>query len=472
MISSAHLRRGGSRLRPPSGSVSRRATLLLCAAVLVAALSFLWPRPSAPTSPPTSAAVPGPDGFTDTALIGGAEAGIDGRLSLDGQVTFWSERVRREPSDYLSMTQLALAEAARARLTADLDALIRAEAQLARSVDLNARHGPTLRARAQVAFALHDFDAARDFAARALARDPRDAGALATMADARLELGDLDGAGGDYERLQALAAGPAIDARLARFRFLAGDSAGAIVLARRARDGALADPQIGDLAFYQAQLGELARLTGDAELARSSFAAALAARPSDLAALLGSARLEMFAGDLAAARRHLETAAAIAPQPATLALLGDLQQATGQEPAAAASFETVRFAARLGEAAGAVYDRELLLFDLDHGYAGPVSVDAARTSLAVRPDAAGHDLVAWSLHRTGDDAAARAEIDLALAAGSAHPRLRFHAGAIRLALGERDAGAALLRSALASGAGLDPIERTEAAALLAEAEAG
>jgi tetratricopeptide (TPR) repeat protein len=442
-----------------------RPLLLLIAAVLVAAGSHVLTPASAPAAPVAIGEPLAPAGADVTEDAEDPE----GRLSLPGQIAFWSERVRRQPDDYLSMTQLALAQAALARRTADLAGFERSDELLTRALAINPRHGATLRARAVVAFALHDFGAARSAAELALERDPRDTGAIALLADARLELGDLQGAAEGYGRLAELASGPAVDARLARFSFLTGDGEAALRLSRAARDAALADPSIGELAFYQAQLGELARLSGDAALARAAFEAAVDVAPRDLAGLVGLARVRAFEGDRRGAIQLLRTATAIAPQPETLALLGDLLALEGDSAGAAEAHATVGYVGRLGLAAGQVYDRQLLLYELDHGGAGEELLEAARASLAARPDAAAHDLVAWALHRLGRDDEARLEVEQALASGSLHPRLRFHAGAIAAARGETAAAAPLLSEALAAGPGLDPIERQEAAGLLAVA---
>ena len=62
-------------------------------------------------------------------------------------------------------------------------------------------------------------------------------------------------------------------------------------------------------------------------------------------------------------------------------------------------YATVRFVEQLGEIQSTVFDRVLLRFDADHGGATDDVVAKARASLATRPDATGHDAVAWTLYR-------------------------------------------------------------------------
>jgi tetratricopeptide (TPR) repeat protein len=261
-----------------------------------------------------------------------------------------------------------------------------------------------------------------------------------------------------------LAPGPWLDIRRARLASATGDPVRALALAHKAVDAApSADP--GEAGFYDYALGEYARLAGDAGAARTGYQAALAVRPTDVAALVGLARIDAFDGRTADAIAGLRSAAAIAPQPETLAILGDLLATTGDAAGARASFKTVRFIEQLGSIQGAVYDRQLLRFELDHDGATAEVLAAAQKSLASRPDSTGHDVVAWAFYRLGRYDAAAAEIRAARAYGADDARLRFHDGAIALARGDRTRGRSLLEGSLANGPALDPIERAEASRL-------
>ncbi len=58
---------------------------------------------------------------------------------------------------------------------------------------------------AAILYYLHDFTGAQSKAAALYRDDPTQLGALATMADATLELGDIAGARADYDKLGSLA---------------------------------------------------------------------------------------------------------------------------------------------------------------------------------------------------------------------------------------------------------------------------
>jgi hypothetical protein len=83
-------------------------------------------------------------------------------------------------------------------------------------------------------------------------------------------------------------------------------------------------------------------------------------------------------------------------------LLGDLLHATDPADAAATkAFDTIRFIEQLGDIQATTYDRQLLRFEVDHGGANDALLDRVRTSVEARQDAAGHDLLAWTLYRLG-----------------------------------------------------------------------
>jgi tetratricopeptide (TPR) repeat protein len=385
---------------------------------------------------------------------------------LDRSIAAWSANLAAEPRDFLSATNLATLYHGRGQLTGDLGDHERALAAATTALENAPDYAPARAADASIRFTLHDF-AGAFAAADALYRDdPSQLGALATRADAAIELGRIDDARRDLGALAAAADSPAIGIRLARLASVTGAADEAVRLATAARAQAQGSASVAiDLGFYEYAVGEYARLAGDAATARTAFEAALAIRPTDLGALLGLARIDAFEGRTADAISGLETATAIAPQPETLALLGDLRAMSGAEAAADEAYETVNFIAELGSIQGAVYDRVLIRFDLDHAAASASALEAAQASAETRSDAAGRDLLAWAFYRTGRFDEAAAQVEAARAQGADDARLRFHEGAIRLALGDAD-GRTLVESALTLGPALDPFERSEALELL------
>ncbi|WP_437588088.1 tetratricopeptide repeat protein [Sorangium sp. So ce1000] len=81
------------------------------------------------------------------------------------------------------------------------------------------------------------------------------------------------------------------------------------------------------------------------------------------------------------------------------------------------------------------------------------------------------DTLAWALYRAGKLAEARRASDRALALGTRDARLLYHAGSIRIALGDLTEGERLVRAALDLNPGFDMTGAAEAEQLLAQRKA-
>lgn len=450
----------------------------LAATVLVVAASYVLSALTAPGrvvvpvgSAPATGTATSPIAPPGEAPNSGAEnAGASGTgptagsiERIDRSIEAWSKNLAANPRDFISATNLATLFHGRGRLSFDLTDHERALAASRTAIAIAPTQAPARALEATVLFTLHDFQAAFAAAHALVREDPTQMGALATRFDAELELGRIDEARADLDRLATIG-GPAVRIREARLASVTGDPAAALEMARAARAEAIsAGP--ADAGFYAYAVGEYARLAGDAPLARMAFGDALAARPEDPAALIGLARIDAFEGRLEPAIAGLRRATEIAPQPEALALLGDVLTAAG-DPAAAEAYETVRFIERLGDIGATTYDRQLLRFELDRGGGTATMLERARASLAERPDWGAHDTVAWALYRLGRFDEAAAAIAAARALGADDARLRFHEGAIVVALGAVVDGERLLTTALDLGPALDPVERAEAEGLL------
>jgi tetratricopeptide (TPR) repeat protein len=445
--------------RPP---IRLRPIGLVLAALLVATATYATTTFWHP--------VRGPSAERDDSLAATGSLANPGALpndlaGIDSQISIWSRKAAADARDDISASNLGVLYLGRGRLTGDAADYERALAAADRAVTANAASTSTRALKATVLQATHDFTGALTVAEAILQDDPRQVDALAVAGDARLELGRLAEARTTYAAIAAIAPGPALDVRLARLAWLEGDGPKAMVLATRARDAAARDGA-SDPSFYQAQLGEFARITGNGATARTAYEAALAIRPTDQLALLGLARLDAFQHRDTDAIARLRTAAAIAPRPETLALLADLLTRAGDAKGAAEATATIRFTEQLGGTASMLFDRQILLFELDHRGATPALLEHARTAAEARPDAAGLDVAAWAAYRSGDLPLARQFSGRALDGGTVDARILLHGGAIEIASGDRAGGQALVRRAIDLGPALDPLDRATALALL------
>ncbi|MEO7663896.1 MAG: hypothetical protein ABIV26_02130, partial [Candidatus Limnocylindrales bacterium] len=210
--------------------------LLLAVASAAIGQSGLWPSQTSPAS--RSAATlrtgaPAGSGGVERAPVAipgaGAAALPAGSLAqLDRNIAAWTKNLAANPQDFLSATNLALLYHGRARLTSDLADHQRALEAARTAIAIAPDQAAARALEASILFSLHDFRGAVA-AADALSRtDSTQLGALATRADAEIELGELAAATVDLDALRAAAAGPAVDVRLARLAAVTGNLAGAL----------------------------------------------------------------------------------------------------------------------------------------------------------------------------------------------------------------------------------------------------
>ena len=447
-----------------------RPAALLGVAVAIAigsqAMSpFLGPgRLSLPQTPPVESrpeALPAPDpaiGAPDVALV-----------SIDSAIGRWTANVKRDPVDYISATNLGSLYASRARLTGSLDDYARARRAAEQAMEAASSYVPARVLDAALLYATHDFAAAATAARAIFAAQPTQLQALATLGDADLELGDYAGAQSAYARLASVAPGAAVTARLARLAWLKGDPAGALAMA----DEATAEAETGgaagaSLAWYRYLAGFVAFQAGELPAARSRFEAALADQPGSYLALNGLARVRAAEGRYVDAITLDRQAIAIVPQPEFLGELGDLYRLTGQETLAKEQYATVRAIAGLAAINRQVYNRQLVLFDVNHGEQLDEALALATTELAVRKDVYGYDAYAWALLANGRAAEADEAMAHALSLGTRDALLLYHAGMIARAVGDASRARTLLTDALALNPGFDPLQVVRARAALEE----
>jgi tetratricopeptide (TPR) repeat protein len=227
--------------------------------------------------------------------------------------------------------------------------------------------------------------------------------------------------------------------------------AGAIDAMRAAADVA-AGP--ADAAWAAAQIGKLHFGAGRTDVAERWFRRAQAADPRSMEAQVGLALVAWASGDIRTAIAAYERLVTRFPSPEHVATLGDLYAAAGDAEAAAAQFDLVRAEARLFRANGVDTDLEIALFEADHPGVGSAraALRAARAEWARRQSVHVADALAWALYANSRYREAAAASAQALRLGTRNALFLFHAGMIRLRLGDAAAAARLLREAQA----LDP----------------
>lgn len=428
------------------------------AAVLITAGTRLGPELLSGLPGSTDANSAGPNIPPAAASDQSASAAQTGLVPPDERIAFWEPRVAADSRDYLSALHLADAYLDRARATADLADLQRAEAVLAQIAGAAPDSTQVLSRQAQVAFSLHEFSRAAVLADQVIATAPQDLTALAVAADARLEMGDLAGARERYDRLATLAPSGPVWSRLGRLAWLEGDVSDALALIQRAISDADANGFGEESAFYRNQLGELLRATGDLGRAAAAYESALKALPGYPAATIGLAAVRDQQGRRSEAIALLEAATTRLPTPEAVAALGDLYLLDGNTADASRQFALVERIGEVAQATGSVYDRQLVLFAADHDRDAITAVARARAELEIRTDIYGWDALAWALYKAGRLDEAAASMAQALTHGTPDPRLAYHAGMISAARGETARARDFLARALVGAAYLPPLQ--------------
>lgn len=377
-------------------------------------------------------------------------------------IAFYEWRLSRDSTGAFDLAQLAALHLQRGRERGDPQEVVRAEALARRS--LGRREARNAKAHATLISALmtqHRFLEARTWAERLVALDPTSAPARATMGEIEMELGDYRAARRTFGALYGRRANLAVAPRLARWLELQGQ----LEAARRLLSGALDSARGPRLpreqqAWFLLRVGDLELRTGHPGSARRAFRDGLAIAPHDARLLAAMARLEAARGHWHRSVTLGEEAIAIAPDPATLGLIGDGYAALGDSTQSAAYWHAME-AVTLAQPGG--YHRAWSLFLLDHGRRIPEVLDLVRAELHTRPDIYGWDLFAWALHRAGRDREALPAMARALSLGTKDATLFFHLGMIERGLGHRVAAREALRRALAADPWFPQAEQARAA---------
>jgi tetratricopeptide (TPR) repeat protein len=451
--------------------LSRPVRFVIGAVLVVGAIDLgfaLLGRAPTGTHPGSQPAAVGPQA---SITMPGApiEATQSSTADIDGAIAVWTGNLSRDSADFVSATNLADLYVSRARITGNVDDYSRAAQAIEQALAAYPANLTARMLRAQVRYASHDFSGALVDARALLLDQPGLPQAVATEGDAELETGAYPAAAASYRQLASFAGGSPLLARQARLASLTGHLEGARTLAAKAIATAEADTSLTptDRSWYQVLAGALAFQAGDLTGAQRAYGAAVEEWPGSYLGLAGLARATAAAGDLEAAIGLYERAVAIAPQPEWVGALGDLYRLTGQPANADTAYATVGAIQQIASVQRQLFNRQLVLFDANHGVQLARALDLASTELAARKDVYGWDAYAWALYASGRYGEADAAMSHALAEGTEDPLLDYHAGMIAASMHDISRASQLLGRALTRNPGFDPLQAQRARDALA-----
>ena len=392
---------------------------------------------------------------------------------VQASIRFYAERVKRDPGDFNAQNRLADYHLQRLRETnnaSDLEAATRA-ARVSMATVPAERNLSGLIALAQAEQFAHNFSTARDLGQRLVKLVPNKEYSYEILADAQLELGEYDKADDAVREMQRYGGITlASETRQGRLAFLRGKAAVAHHHYANAIAAALqlSAPPRQPVAWCHWQMGDLAFSTGDYASAQRHYRDALIVFPDYYRALAGMAKALAALGDTAGAIDYYGRAIERFPDPAFAAALGDLYHLQRREKDAAAQYQIVTAIARLNQANGQLYNRQLALFDADHDREPAEGYSNATREYAVRRDIYGADALAWTALKAGKLAQARMAIKQALRMGTQDAILYYHAGMIAAAVGDHGASRAYLDRAIDLSPHFDPLQAPLAKRALGE----
>ncbi len=350
----------------------------------------------------------------------------------DRDIVFYTARVAGDPAsagDRLTLAKLLLARSRTASSTRDLT-VAESLATVAFSLR-SARNVHALEVVASARMARHDFAGAHAAASLADSLEPGNASHLALRAEIELELGEYAAADTHFRAVRTTRDQFTVGARLARWYEVTGHSPRARVLLHNAISAVeqRSDLPREQVAWFHYRLGELELRTGHLAAADSALRRGLRGNPDDVRLLGALARTALAQKDWRGAARYADSATMIQLDPMTLATASRAWTALG-DTAQAAQFARAMSTSALTQP-GPIH-RAWGLHLLDYGTAAERRdvLRRARADLRQRQDVYGHDLMAWALHRTGDDVAARREMQLAMSQATEDVLLQGHAAVL------------------------------------------
>lgn len=339
----------------------------------------------------------------------------------------------------LDPVHVAAGDIQKMRETGDGSYLERAAKLLDGVLAKEPNHYEARRQRIEIELFRHEFDQVIADSERLIGERPGDSRNWATLGDALLEKGLYDRAEKAYEKLANLRSDLVSWNRIGFFRFVTGDTEGAVEAMERAVSAG--GPQPEHTAWCEVELGNLYLKTGRSEEARRVYESALQRKPNYHLALAGLGKVAVEKGEFERAASYFEKAQRVVPMPEYAAQLTTLYERAGKVGEAEKQKALIDVADRLGRANGEKGNRTLALIYADQERNLGRALELAEGELRVRGDVYTYDALAWVLFKNGRVEEARSAMKKALALGTQEPLFKEHAAKIGVAESSESRGA-------------------------------
>lgn len=399
---------------------------------------------------------------------------VEGRESvaptqMEAQIGMYQDAIKNDPHNTTALNNLAYLYIRKVRKTVDFSFNVSADKLLRQALAIEPNNYDSLLYLSMVYMAQHRFEEARDTALKATAANPYGAGAFGILGDAYYELGSYAKCVAAYDRMGDIRPGSPFYARVASYRFLAGDRKGAIDIMQQAME-ASDYRDLEDHAWYLQQLGTFAFDSGNTATAESYFQQSLRLNPASYNSLAGLARVKTARGKLQEAIALYQKAIAIVPMPEFAASLGDIYASLGRKTDAEQQYALVEYIGLISKVNREIYNRQIALFYADHDRKLDEALKLAQSEIAARKDIYGYDTLAWCLFKNGKLQEAATAMKEALKMGTMDAKLFYHAGMIFQAAGNTSEATKLLKSAVAIQPHFPLLYASKAGAILHQIE--
>jgi tetratricopeptide (TPR) repeat protein len=349
------------------------------------------------------------------------------------------KEIEKKPDQFAGYNHLAIALSRRARETSDVAYYGQAEEALKNSLELAPANMESEKIHVWLLLGRHEFPAALEAAKALNKKNPDDILVYGFLTDANAELGKYTEAEASAQWMLNLRAGnlPGMT-RAAYLRELFGDVDGAYELMEMAFQ-ATPPTEAEDRAWILSQMGHLRFVAGKTGEADSILKQALTIFPGYHYALGNLAKVRIIQKRYEDAVNLLQQRYQAAPHAENLYDLAEALKLAGREEEGKkrfTEFETKSLAESLRKDNSS---RELVFYYADYAHQPARALEVAKQEFSWRRDVYTLDAYAWALHVNGQDAAAREQIEIALAVGLRDARMLDHAGEIALKLGDKAA---------------------------------
>lgn len=369
--------------------------------------------------------------------------------------------IEQNPKNFEAYNALALALSRRARETSDVAYYAQAEEALQKSFAISPENFDGARVHAWLLLGKHEFAGALEESTKLNKKMPDDITVYGFLTDANVELGNYNAAEAAAQRMLDLRPGTlAALTRAAYLRELFGDVEGALQLMNMAFQST-PPSEVEDGAWILTQMAHLKLSVGKTGEAETLLTRALTMFPNYHYALANLAKVRLQQKRYAEAVTLLGKRYQAAAHAENLYDLAEALQLSGRTQEAGKAFAEFEKKSLVETTRADNSNHELIFYYADHANQPEKALQVAGREIARRHDIYTLDSYAWALFVNGQYAAARKQMEAALAPGVRDAKLFRHAGEIALKNGDRAAAESYLRQAVELNApGSDQASKT------------